>query len=154
MIKGNEKLSQSGKRFYTLLEDSSPELLEFMSVASPTDEFPYMEPGSIVLEIPAREGFLFDKLYVETMKEDILIVMGTVAHRHISWWSDDSIEKQMKNAIQFIKDILNEQVIFVKRKALFSQKEFYEDIRVEELEKTARILAVYSWKGTYDRMGK
>ncbi len=154
MTKDDERLSQSATRFYTLLKDSSPELLDFVSIASPTAEFPYIEPGSIVMVIPAQEGFLFDKLYLETRKEDILIVMGMVPHRHISWWSDDTIEKQMKYAIQFIKDVLNERIIFIKRKALFSRKEYYEDLRVEELKKRKSILAVYSWKGTYDRMGK
>ena len=154
MIKGNEILSQSANRFHKLLDENSPDLMEFVSIASPSNEFPYIEPGSIVLEIPAREGFLFDKIYVETRKEDILIEMGVVPHRHISWWSDDTVEKQMKYAIQFVEDVLNEQVIFVKRKALFSRKELYEDIRLEELKNAKRVRAIYSWKGTYDRTGK
>ena len=154
MIKGDERLSQSASQFYRLLGENSPDLLEFVSIASPSTEFPHIELGSIALVIPAKEGFLFDKVYVETRKEDILIVMGIVPHRHVSWWSDESAEKQMKYAIQFIKDVLNERIIFVKRKALFSRKESYEDIRVEQLERSKRVLAVYSWKGTYDKMGK
>jgi hypothetical protein len=154
MITGDEKLSQSAKKFYTLLKDSAHDLLGFMSIASPTDEFPYIEPGSIVLQIPSREGFPFDKLYVETRKDDILIVMGDVLNHHISWGSEDSVEKQMKSAIQLIDDVLNEQVVFVKKKVPFGKKESYEHIRVEELEKATRVIAVYSWKGTYDRVGK
>ena|SRR5687768_14785072 len=154
MIKGNKSLSESASKFYELISHSSPDLLIFASVESPSDRFPYLESDTIVLVIPAREGFLFDTLFVEVRKDDILITMGIVPHRHISWWSEDSLEKQMNYAIQFIKDIIDERVIFVKRKVLIIRKTFYEDIRVEELEKTNRVLEVYSWQGTYDRIGK
>ena len=154
MIESKEELSRSARRFHRLLSENASDLLEFMSIASPTDESPYIEHGSIVLQIPAREGFLFNRIYVETRKEDILVVLGDVLNRHISWWSEDSVEKQMKLAIQLIMDILDEQVIFVKRRAHLGRKELYEDVRIEDLSKVKRVLAVYSWKGTYDRVGK
>jgi hypothetical protein len=66
MIKGNEKLSETAARFYQLPKKHSPDLLRFATVGSPSDKYPYAESDSIVIVIPARDGFLFEEIYLET----------------------------------------------------------------------------------------
>ncbi len=153
MIKGNEELSATAKVFCELLKEKSPDLLEIAEVKSPSKETPLIqEPGSIVIVIPARQGFLAEELYAETRREDILIAVGSVTHYHFSWYSEEVMGKYMLNAIQFINDILSEQVVFARRKTLIFRKEYIDDIRIEDLGKKKRILAVYSWKGTYNSL--
>lgn len=150
MIESDQYLSESAKRFYKVLTDNAPELLQFVAVVSPSDKYPCVDPNSLVMTIPARDGFIFDALYVETRREDILIEMGVVPHLHFSWWSEDVVDEQMLKAVQLIRDILNERMIFVKKQAFLTGKEHYDIIRIEALGKKKDILAVYSWKGTYN----
>ncbi len=153
MVKDNEGLSPTAKIFFQLLRDKAPELLEVATVESPSEKTPLIqEPGSIVIVIPARAGFPIDKLYIETRREDILVVLGELTHRHYSWYSEETVSKYMLNAIQFTKDILEGHILFARRKKLLSRKEYIDIVREKDLVKKKRILAVYSWKGAFDTM--
>ena len=154
MITGDEKLSKSAEKFLPLLKNKLPDLQQYVKVVLPSTDNPYVTPNSIIIVIPARKGFLFEKLYIETRPNDILIEMGVARDMQYAWissWNPEYIENVMLRALQFIYDILNEKIIFVKRKALFSSKEFYEYIQKKELRRKKRVIAVYSWKGTYDK---
>jgi hypothetical protein len=150
MIK-NIELSETAKTFYKILEDNYPSFLPLVKVVSPSHENRYVEPNSIVIVIPARVGFLFTEIYIETRSEDILIAFGTIHHRHFSWWSEDVIEQQMCRAISLVIDIINEKVVFIKTRNFLSRKIFYIDIPIEDLSKQKRVLEIFSWNGTFDK---
>jgi hypothetical protein len=155
MILNDQGLSSIAKLFYGYLLEFSPELLKIAEVVEASEKRPYIEePGTIIIEIPARAGFLFDQIYVETRKEDILIALGTFTHYHFSYYSAKEIEYRMPQAIQYINDILNEKIIFVRKSGSWAKDESIIELNICDLEKTKNVLQVYSWKGTYDTLSQ
>jgi hypothetical protein len=133
------------------LEENSPELLAVAEVMSPSQKTPLIqEPGSIVVVIPAPQGFIANELYIETRRADILVAIGKVTHHHFDWYEEEDKEKSMRFAIQYLKDILSERIVVVVEKSLFFKNGFAHEIRVDKLRKKKRYISVYSWKGTYN----
>jgi hypothetical protein len=151
MINGSENLSPSAKVFYRLLKENCPELLAVAEVMSTSEKTPLIqEPGSIIIKIPAPQGFIANELYIESRRTDILVAIGQATHHHVDWYKEEDREKSMRSAIQYVKDILSEKVIVVVEKSLFSKNGFVHEIRIDELKKKKRYLAIYSWNGTYN----
>lgn len=151
LINDDEYLSTTAKNFFKFLKEESPQLLEFAKVVNKSEKYPFIEePGTIVIVVPARNGFIIDELYIETRKEDILIVLGDITHFHVDFSKKD-IEERILHAIKLVNDILNEQVVIVRKKSFLSLNEFFSVIELSKMKTEKRIKQIYSWKGTFDK---
>ncbi len=151
MINDDEYLSTTAKIFFKNLKEEFPQLLEFAKVVDKSEEYPFIEePGTIVVVVPARNGFIIDELYIETRKEDILIVLGNITHFHVDF-SEKDREERIPIAIKFANDFLNEQVVIVRKKSFWSLNEFFSVIDLSKIKTEKKVNQIYSWKGTFDK---
>jgi hypothetical protein len=153
-VKEKEELSATARTFLHLLNTTSPELVEFIKVVSPSKENPWIEEtGSVILKIPSPTSSQPEYLYLETRKRSIVIVVGTLLNYHVDWSKKDEIKESIQKAIQFFLDILEERKVILEKKIGIGLLK-WNIVRCIDAEKIARQkgnFTIYSWKGTHNR---
>jgi hypothetical protein len=153
-VKDKENLAATARTFVHLLGTTSPELVEFIEVVSPSREKPWIEePGSIILKIPSPTGSKPEYLYLETRKRSIVIVVGTLVNYHVDWSKNDEMKESIQKAILFFLDILEERkVIREKRVGIaFLKWNVVRCIDTDRIAQQTGNFTIYSWKGTHNR---
>ena len=153
-MKDKQNLSATARTFLHLLNTTSPELVEFIEIVSPSKENPWIEEaGSIILKIPSPTGSKPEYLYLETRKRSIVIVVGTLLNYHVDWIKSDEIKESIQKAIQFFLDILEERKVILEKKVgiAFLKWNFVRCIDTAMIARQTGNFTVYSWKGTHNR---
>lgn len=151
-----KKLDFFSKRFAKFLFRNFPEWKRYLSV-QPRDE--NSEGGYLVVKIPVPvKGFRLipeerDHLRIDADGE--VIVSFDYYHEHFDIFSD---EENFKQAVEFIKSILNEEICSV---GIFSEEKWFGSTSVKAGEKpdlskfnfspSNQEVYVRSWRGTYNR---
>ena len=155
-MKDNQNLSATARTFLHLLNTTSPELVEFVEVVSPSKENPWIEEmGSIILKIPSPTGYKPEYLYLETRKRSIVIVVGTLLSYHVDWSKNDEIKESIQKAIRFFLDILEERKVILEKKVgiAFLRWKVVRCIDTEAISRQKGNFTIYSWKGTNNTSG-
>jgi hypothetical protein len=153
-VKDKENLSATSRTFLHLLNTTSPELVEFIEVVSPSKEKPWIEEaGSIILKIPSPTGSKPEYLYLETRKRSIVIVVGTLLNYHVDWAKNDEIKASIQKAIRFFLDIMEERKVILEKKVgiAFLKSNLIRCIDTELIASQTGTFTIYSWKGTHNR---
>jgi hypothetical protein len=152
-VKDKENLSATARTFLHLLGATSPALVEFVQVVSPSNENPWIEEaGSIIMKIPSSKGPKPEYLYLETRKRSIVIVVGTLLSYHVDWSKNDEIKESIQKAIRFFLDILEERKVILEKKVgiAFIKWRVAKCIGTEMISTQKGSFTIYSWKGTYN----
>jgi hypothetical protein len=152
-VKEKQDLSATARAFLHLLNTTSPELVEFVQVVSPSKENPWIEEaGSIIMKIPSPRGPKPEYLYLETRKRSIVIVVGTLLSYHVDWSKNDEIKESIQKAIRFLLDIMEERKVILEKKVgiVFFKWRVAKCIGTEMISTQKGSFTIYSWKGTYN----
>jgi hypothetical protein len=155
-VKDKEELSATARTFLHLLNTTSPELVEFIKVVSPSKENPWIEEtGSVILKIPSPTSSKPEYLYLETRKRSIVIVVGTLLSYHVDWSKNDEIKESIQKAIRFFLDIMEERIVILERKVGigFLRWKVVRCIDREIISQQKGTFTIYSWKGAYNTSG-
>ena len=151
-MKEKENLSPTARTFTHLLGATSPELVEFIEVVSPSKEKPWIEEaGSIILKIPSPTGSKPEYLYLESRKRSIVIVVGTLLNYHVDWSKDDEMKASIQKAIRFFLDVMEERKVILEKKIsiAFLKWKVVRCIDTEMIASQKGNFTIHSWKGTY-----
>lgn len=155
-MKDPEELSATARTFLHQLNATSPELMEFVKVVSPSKENPWIEEvGSIILKIPSPTGHKPEYLYLESRKRSIVIVVGTLLSYHVDWSKNDEIKESIQKAIRFLLDFMEERKVILEKKVGigFLKWKVVKCIDSEIISQQKGNFTIYSWKGTYNTSG-
>jgi hypothetical protein len=153
-VKDKEELSATARTFLHLLNTTSPELVEFIKVVSPSKENPWIEEaGSVILKIPSPTSSKPEYLYLETRKRSIVIVVGTLLNYHVDWSKNDEIKESIQKAILFFLDIMEERKVILEKKVgiAFLKWNLIRCIDTELIARQKGNFTIYSWRGTHNR---
>ena len=152
-VTDKEHLSATARTFLHLLNTTSPGLVEFVSVVSPSRETPWIEEaGSIILRIPSPTGSKPEYLYLETRKRSIVIVVGTLLNYHVDWSKSDETKETIQKAVRFLLDIIEERKVILQKKVGIGPLNWnvVRCIDAEGISRQKGNFSIYSWKGSHN----